>query len=123
VYTLYFIKNEVRNLNIEERSDVVYQIIELAKNNLLNEDQKQKIYDIVINLDNRTGIQKERFLLYYNLKINQQNTYRLCDLARKCNVSPNAIRCSVGRVRNSLVNLVDNKILKLQEILNEFRNN
>lgn len=37
MYTLYFVENEVRNLNIEERSDVVYQILELAKNNLLDE--------------------------------------------------------------------------------------
>lgn len=36
------------NLNIEERSDVVYHILELAKNNLLNEVQKQKFHDIVI---------------------------------------------------------------------------
>ena len=37
MYTLYFVENEVRNLNIEERSDVVYQILELAKNNLQDE--------------------------------------------------------------------------------------
>ena len=41
-------------MNIEERSDVVYHILELAKNNLLNEVQKQKFYDIVMNLDNIT---------------------------------------------------------------------
>lgn len=104
-------------MNIEERSGVVYQILELAKNNLLNETQKEKLRDIVRNLNNRTENQKHRFLLYYNLKKNQQNTYGLTDLARLYNVTPNAIRCSVGRIRNALVNMQDKKILVLKEIL------
>lgn len=106
-------------MNIEERSNVVYQILELARNNLLNEIQKQKLYNIVINLNNRTENQKQRFLLYYNLKKNQQNTYRLIDIARIYNVTPNAIRCSVGRIRNALVNLQDEEILDLKEILKD----
>lgn len=92
-------------MNIEERSDVVYQIIELARNNLLNEIQKQK------------------FLLYYNLNQNQQNTYGLSEIARMYNVTPNAIRCSVGRIRNALVNLQDERILALKEILEDYENN
>lgn len=107
------------NLNIEERSDVVYHILELAKNNLLNEVQKQKFYDIVMNLDNRTENQKQRFLLYYNLNVNQEQIYRQCDLAKLYNVSPNAIRCSVGRIRNALVNLQDEGILALKGILKD----
>ena len=109
-------------MNIEERSDVVYHILELAKNNLLNEVQKQKFYDIVMNLDNRTENQKQRFLLYYNLNVNQEQIYRQCDLARLYDVSPNAIRCSVGRIRNALVNLQDENILILKEILNGIKN-
>lgn len=104
-------------MNIEERSDVVYQILELAKNKLLNETQKQKLYNIVMNLDNRTENQKQRFLLYYNLKQNQRNTYGLTDIARLQNVTPNAIRCSGGRIRNALVNMQNEKILVLKEIL------
>lgn len=109
----------MRILNIEERSDDVYQILELAKNKLLNETQKQKLYNIVMNLDNRTENQKQRFLLYYNLKQNQQNTYGLTDIARLQNVTPNAIRCSIGRIRNALVNMQDEKILVLKEILED----
>lgn len=123
MYTLYFVENEVRNLNIEEISDVVYQILELAKNNLLDEIQKQKLRAIVLNLDNRTDNQKQRFLLYYNLKKNQQNTYGLTDVSRLHNVTPNAIRCSIGRIRNALVNLQDEKILAIKEILEDYENN
>lgn len=108
-------------MNIEERSDVVYQILVLARNNLLNEIQKQKLYNIVMNLDNRTENQKQRFLLYYNLKKNQQNTYGLTDIARLHNVTPNAIRCSVGRIRNALVNLQDERNLILKELLDEIK--
>lgn len=106
-------------MNIEERSDDVYQILELAKNKLLSETQKQKLYNIVMNLDNRTENQKQRFLLYYNLKQNQQNTYGLTDIARLQNVTLNAIRCSIGRIRNALVNMQDEKILVLKEILED----
>ena len=108
-------------LNIEERSDVVYQILELEKNDWLNEVQKQKIHDIVIKLDNRTENQKQRFLLYYNLNVNQKQIYRQCDFARLYNVSPNAIRCSVGRIRTALVNLQDEGILDLKEILKDYK--
>ena len=123
MYTLYFVENEVRNLNIEERSDVVYQILKLANNNLLDEIQKQKLRAIVLNLNNRTDNQKQRFLLYYNLKKNQQNTYGLTDVSRLHNVTPHAIRCSIGRIRNALVNLQDEKILAIKEILEDYENN
>ena len=112
----------MRNLNIEERSDVVYQILELAKDKLLTQEQKNQIYDIVISLDNRTENQKERFLLYYNLNVNQVQEYRQCDLARQYNVSANAIRCSVGRITNALANLKDNRIEVLKDILEDYKN-
>ena len=109
-------------MNIEERSDVVYQILELAKSNSLSVEHKKKIYDIVMSLNNRTENQKQRFLLFYNLNVNQEQTYRQCDLARLYNVSSNAIRCSVGRIRNALVNLRDERMVVLKDILEDYKN-
>ncbi len=109
-------------MNIEERSDVVYQILELAKSNSLSVEHKKKIYDIVMSLNNRTENQKQRFLLFYNLNVNQEKTYRQCDLARLYNVLANAIRCSVGRIRNALVNLRDERMVELKDILEDNKN-
>lgn len=37
--------------------------------------------------------------------------------------TPNAIRCSIGRIINALVNLQDEKILAIKEILEDYENN
>ena len=56
-----------------------------------------------------------------NIKIYAIPWYRQCDLARLYNVSPNAIRCSVGRIKNALVNLQDEGIFDFKRYIKRLK--
>lgn len=79
------------------------------KNIGITNKEKKILYDLVINLGNRTEIQKARFLLYYNLFPKQKEQYNFSSLATKYKCSSSAIRFSVSRIRNGLVNLNEDK--------------
>lgn len=105
--------------DFDERKFIVYQLLEVAKANKLNKVQKQELYNIVYNLE-RTEKQKEKFFRFYNLLEGQEQNYRLCDMARFYNCSPGNIKTAIGSIKNSLINLKDEKILLiLKAILDE----
>ena len=108
-------------MEYEERQDIVYTILDLAKSNKLNNIQKQKLYNVVKSLKNKTETQKKRFYLFYNLEKGQTKTYRLCDLSKLFERTPNAISGSLGRIRCALVRINDERILELKEIVDEFK--
>lgn len=107
-------------IEYEERRSIVYPLIEAAKENKLNEQQKARFYNVVKNLETGTEQQKERFLIFYNLELGQTQNYRLCDLSRKFNCSSSAIRFSIFRIRNRLVNSNDETLLILKKILEDY---
>ena len=92
--------------------------LNLKKYGISKEDQKI-LYDLVINLENKTEIQKNRFLLYYNLDSTQnEKEYNFSTLAKECGCSSPAVRFSISRIRNGLVNLKEKereKFLNLVE--------
>lgn len=103
-------------MNFEERRDIVYKILAIAKKELLSNTQKDKIYNIVYNLKNATNLQIERLILYYNLKEGERK-YRLCDLGRKYNCTSNAIKFSLSRTKNRLIHIPDEDMFILKNIL------
>lgn len=110
-------------MEFEEKREMIYKVLELALCGKLNKMQKKQLYDIANNISNKTNIQFERFVLYYNLKEGEKR-YRLCDLAKKYNCTSTAIRISVSRMRSFLVNHIDDKkIYIIKNILNDEKNN
>lgn len=79
------------------------------KHGWVSNQKKEKLYKLVLSLENATPLQKERFILIYNLKSQQDIKYNLSSLGRKQNCSPSAVRRSICRVRTFLVNLKDEK--------------
>ena len=80
------------------------------KRGWVSEEKKKMLYDLVLSLDTATELQKKRFILAYNLKSEPNIRYNLSSIAKRQNCSPSAIRYSVGRIRNFLVNLSDEKM-------------
>lgn len=105
-------------MNFEEKSDIVYKILEIAKKDQLNSSQKEIIYNIVHNLKDATDLQIERMILFYNLKIDERK-YRICDLARRYKCTSNAIKFSIARTKNRLIHIPDKEMLILKNILEE----
>ena len=108
-------------VDFEFRRNIVYGLLELSKQNLLSNKDKNEFFKIVNNLDERTQIQKHRFCLLYNLYAEEKNSYILSEIARMEIVRPSAVKQSVARVRNSLVNANDEDIMKLFEILKKYK--
>lgn len=88
-------------------------LLEIAKQNKLSVLDKNEILKIVNNLEKRTEVQKRRFCILYNLYVNQKAQYSLSDIAREDGVRPSAVKQSVARVRNSLVNMDDEQLKKI----------
>ena len=105
-------------MDFNERSSIVYHLIEIAEKRLLNDSQKQEICNIINRLESKTDTQVERFILFYNLKIGEKQ-YRQCDLAKKYNCTSSAIRFSTARIRSKLISTNEKDLCTLKAIVNE----
>ena len=104
-------------MDYEEKREVIYKLLSILKDNNLNKSQKRIVYDIVMNLPNKTINQKERFIKLYNLDSNITEQYTLTTLANESNRSANAIRTSVVSIKAALTRISDEDIMKLKKIL------
>lgn len=109
-------------MEFEEKRDMVYELLDLLKENKLNEVQKQTIKNIVKGLKNRTEKQKERFYMFYNLLESENKNYRLCDMAELYNCTSSCIKFSISRIRNNLINADESNLAIMKKILNEYHN-
>lgn len=121
VYTLYFKENEViiieeQYISYDDRRNLVNEVLELAKQDKLNNQQKKQLHDIVMDISG-TDTQKQRFLLFYNLEEQQDKKYRWCDLQKRYNCTYNAIKSSVNRIAFKLMRANVDKILMLKRML------
>lgn len=87
-----------------ERQKEVYKLIENLKDNLISVEDKKKIAEIIDSLDKGTEKQKLRFKTIYHLLPNLPVCYTLTAYAILEGCSPNAIRSSIGMMRNRLIN-------------------
>ena len=89
----------------DEKSKTINTLTKLALTSKLNDEQKDKIAEIVDNMDILTEIQKDRFIMYYGLNTNgiDFRTYTKIANIYKCSVS--AVRLSVVTVKQKLVRL------------------
>lgn len=86
-------------------------------------EKKQKIYNIVMSLDERTENQKRRFILYYNLTPQANSkcmTYAA--IARRDGCTQNAIPQSVIKVMASVRRLKDERRDLLLKIIDGNKN-
>lgn len=81
----------------------------------ISEEKKKIFYLIVEELENRTALQKERFLLYYRLMPNNDEKLTLWDIAKKYNCTSNAIRYSIIKITAVIARIKDKE--KREQIL------
>lgn len=105
--------------NIEYRINVVNKVLKYLKLDILNDEQKQIIYDIVVNI-NRSDLQKRRFYMVYNIgpNLKENNTYKKVASFYDCSIG--AIRSSVMAVVVRLYHLPDEKFSILENILKKY---
>ena len=99
----------------EERL-IVRALMDYMKKNNISNSNKEKIYNMVIDLENKTELQKERFIRYYGLKPKDFIRENMCVIAKKENVKPRAVRSSIFAIRHALAHTSDDNFLILKNI-------
>lgn len=105
--------------NIEVRMNTVNKILKILKLNILNDEEKQVIYELAKSIK-KTDLQKKRFYMVYNVGPNakEHNTYKKVASFYEC--STGAIRSSVITVVVALYHLPDEKFIYLENILKKY---
>lgn len=107
------------NISNDSNSNIVHKLLYYFRNNKLNASQKQTIYNIVMSLEDKTEMQKTRFIMYYNLDQFQTEKYSMQKIGNYFKCSASAIRFSILTLRRALINLNDNRIIVLKEVLEQ----
>lgn len=94
-----------------EKVEIVEKVLEMARKNQLSKKQKRILSEMINNFD-KTEKQKDRFIKYYNLDINQEQIYNYITLAKESDCSPSAISNSCWSIRRFLLKDENAKLLK-----------
>ena len=89
------------------------------KKGWVSDEKKKSLYQLVMNLENRTECQKERFILLYGLKPEQKEKYNYTSLGREKGCAGSAIRYSISRIKSDLINLQDERKLIFLDIIKD----
>lgn len=105
--------------NIEYRISTVNKILKFLKLDILNDNEKQAIYEIAKDTK-KTNLQKTRFYMVYNLgpNIKEHNTYKKVASFYECSIG--AIRSSVMTVVVALYHVSEEKFSILENILKKY---
>lgn len=87
------------------------------KDKLLNESEKDCVYDIVKRLKGKTELQKTRFYMYYSLGPNVNEKNSMSKIARYYGCSDSAIRDSIQSIGHALYRISDNEMMILKKIV------
>ena len=106
----------------DEKSEIVKTLVELAENSKLNNEQNDRIVEILDNMDILTETQRERFIMYYALNTNGLDFRTLEKIAKIYKCSTSAVRLSVVTVKQKLVRL-DEEFKIIEDIVKECTEN
>lgn len=105
--------------NIEHRISTINKILKFLKLDILNDNEKQAIYEIAKDTK-KTNLQKARFYMVYNIgpNIKEHNTYKKVASFYECSIG--AIRSSVMTVVVALYHVSEEKFSILENILKKY---
>lgn len=105
----------------DEKRALIANLVELMKKTDISDTDKESIYKIIINLPNKTIKQKTRFINLFGLKPKEFKKYTLSEIARKENVTPNAIKYSTMSIRVCLYRVSENEFQVLKSIYEKYQ--
>lgn len=103
-------------MNFVKKRTMIDEVLALAKELKLNNEQKESLLNLISNLDCITQKQKARFITYYGLN-SSDNGKDYVTIAQSENCTVSSIRESVFSVRNKLLRLKD-ELNVIEEIYN-----
>lgn len=91
-------------MSSDNRSAVIYKLLDNLKMNLVSEEDKKIISKIVDSLEMPTNKQKRRFKILYQLTPDSPKYTTLSEFARAEGCTYGAIKTSVSTLRNRFIN-------------------
>jgi len=102
---------------LAEKQHVRDKLINFLEVEILNDTQRQQLFDIVINMKETTLLQKERFILYYGLDKDKAKIHSCSKIATIQNCTPSNIRQAINKIKSRFIRLSDEKIDQIREII------
>jgi len=92
-------------MNYNEFMREISLFLNKLKKDEIDLEKKQKLYDIVINMEQCTEIKKRRFILYYNLKNDNEKRMSFDGIGKNENCTGNAVKQAVLKITCRLAKL------------------
>lgn len=91
-------------LETKEFNEILNDFLEKSRKESVKRKNRKELYNKVLKLEKATQLQKERFILYYNMDptMKQKEKILYKDIAQKYNCSSAAVRYSICSVKNKL---------------------
>lgn len=112
-------KRDFKWIWFREKQHIRDKLITLLEKQILEDIQRKKLFEIIMNMENATLIQKERFILYYGLDTNNEKIHSAGKIAKLQKCTTSSIRQSINRVKSQIPQLSDEKIDRIREIIEE----
>lgn len=105
----------------DKKRDLIANLVELMKKTDISNKDKESIYNIIMNIPNKTIKQKTRFINLYGLKPKEFKRYTLSEMARQEHVIPNAIKSSTISIRIYLYRVPEGDFQILKSIYEKYQ--
>lgn len=112
-----FKKRDFDYIWFKEKQYVRDKLILFLEKKTLNDIQKQNLFNIIMNMENTTIMQKERFILYYGLDQKEEKVHSISKIAKLQSCSESNIRQTINKVKSKIPRLTDEEIDIIREII------
>lgn len=118
------LKGNCRKINFEniwfrEKQHIRDKLITCLEKQTLNNNQRKKIFQIVMSMEDTTLIQKERFIIYYGLDKSKEEIHNATKIAKLQNCTKSTIIQSINKIKSKIPRLSDEKIEIIRNIVNK----
>lgn len=103
------------------KRDTVANLLELIKKFDISNGDKKKIYDVIMSLDKKTDIQKDRFVRFYAIKPDGFKKETQKEIAQSYNVTIAAVRVSIMSIQGALYYISKDKFKILESIYKKYQ--
>lgn len=118
---------DIRKRNFEdiwfrEKQHIRDKLITFLEGQTLNNVQRKKLFEIIMNMEDATLKQKERFILYYGLGKNKEKIHNFSKIAKLENCCQSNIRQSINKIKSKIIRLSNEDIDVIRKIIKNKQN-
>lgn len=110
-------KRDFEYIWFREKQHIRDKLITFLEKQTLDDIQRKKLFEIIMNMEDATLIQKERFILYYGLDKNKKKIHNATKIAKLQKCTASSIRQSINRIKSQIPQLSDENIDRIREII------